>query len=215
MDHIHFIGNSYYSKFKFIKEALKYGVTRKIPHNQFKNIHIGDRVFLIQGGQKGGRVFGYFTVDRLTLENKELIEDMEKNGYIQAPIAGFTPMAVDRECGSYTVTGSFTMYDPKATMDYIKSKDSKEVGSVMVGGQFYGLSTVGIHLEDVLTNIPHSRGIRPFDFRSFKEAVLWQMEHKKRVRIIGMWYDNPSDKHPVSDIDGLVLEIEDYLKKNP
>jgi len=212
MDFIHFVGNSYYSKKDFVKEANKYGITRKIPFQSFKSMNLGDRVFLTQGGKNGSKVFGYFTIDKITLENKDLIKKMCDNDLLYMDESFGGHVNVDRGCGSYCVTGAYIMADPGRVMSYLKLLEKDEVGNVMIGGQFHALDTVGINKEEIATNIPFKMGIRPFDFAGFKKATVSQIQaNKKRIRTVGMFYAKVNELG--KNADGAILEISDYHKK--
>lgn len=210
MDFLHFIGNQYYTKASFIKEAKKYGITRKIPFRSLKSVNMGDRVFLMQGGHNGGRIFGYFVVDRVTLQNPNLVNTLMDNGYLEKNSDSLVECAlVERGCGEYEVQGSYHMTDPDRMMNYIKSMEKDAVGDVMIGGTFHPLTNAGIDQDEISSNIPHAMGIRPFDFEGFRKSVEGQ-KGKKRVRVVGMFYSKAENLQ--KNGDGFVLEIANYKK---
>lgn len=64
---LHFVGRSYYkSELRFVREAERYGVTRRVSLAVLRSMAWGDRVLLVTRSGASSVVFGQFTVTRLS-----------------------------------------------------------------------------------------------------------------------------------------------------
>lgn len=199
---IHFIGKSYYSVNKFIKEAVQMGISRAVSLQTFKNMEFGDRVFLAQGDSKGSKIFGFFIIESVLGIGKELQDQMEKEGIIEKD-NNSTPVIVQRGCGSYMVSGTSIIRDYDKFMDIVKNADKEQLDRLMIGGEFHYLQDCGIDEEFVITNIPFQMGYRLFDFDMFKA----EYEAVQGRKVKGQFYQSGrSGKTEISEIRSLTIE---------
>uniref|UniRef100_A0A6M3L1S3 Uncharacterized protein n=2 Tax=viral metagenome TaxID=1070528 RepID=A0A6M3L1S3_9ZZZZ len=219
MDYLHFIGKSYYkTPTMFIREALKYGVNRRVAPNLFKRMRLGDRIFLAQGDKKNSRIFGFFIFTSITGLNHDLIDRMRDKGLIaDTPTRGSSLGNVERGCGSYTVSASYRISNPTQLMEELTQLDGKELGPLMIGGLFYSLEETRIRslyrVDHICANIPFQQGFRPFDadgfFAEYERQVL---SGRRNIRIIGMFYAKPPTDG-AHKTGGKVLKISNYRRK--
>lgn len=208
---IHFIGKQYYSIAKFISEAKKYGISRKIAPNILKKMNFGDIILLAQGNSKGSIIFGFFIFSSILGLKHELIEKLELEGTIA--LSSNNPVQVERGCGSYSITGSYGIENSQRFMDFIKEQENKDLKGILIGGSFHKLPLL-LPYDEVHTNIPFQQGFRFFDFDAFKNECLLQKETKKRIRIIGMFYTKETDEGKKNiPTDSTCFVIKDYKKK--
>jgi len=164
---IHFIGRKYYTKKKFVKEAKKYGATRRIDLRVMKKMNWNDQVFCVMLKGKSGVLFGYFIVERvsgLSPEANQILVNTFKGEMVSEG-----GESIERGCGSY-IAGP--CYAVKATLPeiaelLIRLKEAGvDIGKPMVGGPFTEL-TNSIRLED----IPFRQGFREFDWEKCRKTA--------------------------------------------
>lgn len=102
----------FYTPQKFVEEAKKIGVSRRIPYQQLKGMEYGDVVVCLKSG-KPARAFAAFQVTgismpadldamiRQEMKDRDMIDEE-----IDAPAEGGQ---VVRECGSYSMGGGVTL----------------------------------------------------------------------------------------------------------
>lgn len=128
MNWLHFIGRSYYTPEKFIAEAQRVGVNRRIALRLLGAFNWGDRVFLAFGDFRTKRrknptnksiVIGYFEVESiggLTPDAAQLIADIysgEIHYYGSA-------RRVERECGEYYSIGYIIVPDVPSLKEIVE-----------------------------------------------------------------------------------------------
>jgi hypothetical protein len=169
---LHYVGSGLYSSQDFIAEATKLGVNRAFPVWLVKQakIEFGIPILLAtweadptlcvpvdpakskakhpeNARKKQGyaTIFGYFTVDGISVAGDSLIKDNLK-GKLNAVEKQIVPLEVVRECGSYTIYSIVeTGQDLK---DILKAFDEtqKEIGGakIFLSGKFQPLTPVKI-----------------------------------------------------------------------
>ena len=209
---IHFVGANYYSIDKFIKEANSVGIARAIAPQVLKKMSTGDVVLLAQKVGKSTRIFGYFTFTTMTGLDPELVQKLKEKKIIQQ-LPALAPMEVERECGSYTITGSYSVADSNAMMNLIRETDNEKIGRVMIGGQFHYLKDTGIDVDYVLTEIPFRKGFRAFDFAAFKARVdekIGSLKPGHHIKLKGQFYADFADFEMVPVDLSNFFEIQNY-----
>ncbi len=128
---LHFIGGYYKSEKQFIKEARKFGISRRAPAQVVHGMEFGDRLVFLRY-VKGQSVFAFAEgrIVGLTLNGeiaKAVGEKLVEEGKAEYHEGGGV---VKRECGSYIVLGSFEVTASlKETMDIaqeIHGNEAKE-----------------------------------------------------------------------------------------
>lgn len=108
---MHYIGQGYYAdEKKFLREAKKSGISRRAPAQIARGMEFGDRLVFLRYVRQGsvfalaeGRIHGITLDHEIAQEvGERLIED----GRAEYHEGGG---AVERECGSYLVVGTFTV----------------------------------------------------------------------------------------------------------
>lgn len=142
-----FVGKRLYGIERFVKEAVKLGVSRAIPPTMLKNFEFGDRIYLavmekqIEGLKKvQATIFGFYTIENLLLSCSEALkkEIYSDPRYKVVKIEDMN-VTVNRICGSYTVTSTaFVDASLKEIAEVIteKSMQANEKVRIMLGGKF-------------------------------------------------------------------------------
>ena len=162
---LHFIGGRYNPQ-KFIDEASKIGVSRRIPRHS--KVEYGDSVILARHGTAHSFAFGEMTVTRLTLEQgvaEKVTEKLIEQGKTVTVKAG-DPVPIKRACGEYTVV-SVTSVD--ASLQEVKAAalEVNPEAMILIGGQF-----VKIPHFSLIPNPKFSRGLIKCRY-DFSEAEEW------------------------------------------
>lgn len=148
MDYLHWIGKQHYTQHSFAKEAVQYGVTRRVSLNIAQQMNWGDTVYCAMLDGKTGVVFGYFTIDKLSGLSpfaSTLVTSIHENKLIDE--GGET---IDRGCGSYTTDSTHAVRGELPDIIDILANAHYEyvdIGHPMVGGFFY--TTPKIRLLDI------------------------------------------------------------------
>lgn len=169
---LHWIGSTHYSIAKFIKEARKMGVSRRVPKHILRNMEWGDRIYLVGRvpGITSPNVFGYFEIDRIVgIQIDEMPDELKKKvENVEDPESDFM-FAEERGCG-YVVIGGF----------YLTSLGVEELAD------FAGDNTMvkgGLKIFPkpwpTLFKMPPFRGFREFDADAFHEDLS---EGKKKLK---------------------------------
>lgn len=128
---LHFIGKQYYSPGKFIKEAEKYSVTRRIAPRTLKQMHWGDIILLAfsAGLKRSGKIFGWFILDNLHgVDLHKKCDGLEIDWHFEE---GTEATKVERECGKYFVSGYGTVkgvLDLPEIAEHIEKEDMPMIG---------------------------------------------------------------------------------------
>ena len=139
----HFVGGSYKNKTRFLQEAKKVGISRRVPANIARGFHFGDRVILLRyHSRKGVEAFGEMVINEIIFP-KEITEkigaELIKSGAIEyrpGPLGGAN---VHRECGSYVIMGSYVItspdYDIPQLVKMAQELDKENTVFCMIGGK--------------------------------------------------------------------------------
>jgi len=200
---IHFIGKSYYSLPRFIKESEAFGISRAVSFSIFKKMEFGDRIILAQKDGSSTKIFGYFDLTQVIGLGQDTYDELKKSGAVQ--VSNNQPTIVVRGCGTYIISSSSTVTDGRKFMDIVKNSDPKGHERLMIGGSFHRLPDLGIDEAFILSNIPFQMGYRLFNFETFKEA--YQASKNRSVK--GQFYQN--ERHePIFIEDKSLLMISNY-----
>jgi hypothetical protein len=150
---IHFIGGQYRSEAAFIREARRFGISRRVPAQSARGMAYGDRVVLARwfGKERGAYGFASFRVTDLIFEGEmaqKVAKKLEEEGLTikYTPAGGGERSPVQRECGSYMVLGVITIENNtgrdidtslKRMIELALeiSKDEDEKLFIMIGGK--------------------------------------------------------------------------------
>lgn len=130
---MHFIGAGYYADDKkFTREAKKYGISRRAPAQLVRGMEFGDRLVLLRYLAKGSVfAFGEARIHGITLEgdiSKQVGERLIAEGRAEYQDGGG---AVERECGSYLVLGTYSVKASlKEVMSIAQEIHARENGDV-------------------------------------------------------------------------------------
>ncbi len=103
----HYVGG-FYSPAKFIAEAKRHGVSRRVAPNIAKSMSFGDTVQLLSWCSGEPAAFAEFLINRITLDHEiagELGEELIEEG--RARLVERGGGFVTRECGSYSVGATY------------------------------------------------------------------------------------------------------------
>jgi len=214
---LHFIGGQYYTLDSFVKEAEAEGVTRRVSPQVAEKMSYGDRVLLAMKRGKTPVAFGWFNIERLTGLGDAAMDAIWAEQYSDKEWSvedlGGGGKAVTRGCGSY-VTGPSLLIDRDLPeiMSALADMTAKEIGSLMVGGEFHDHPLVR------LKDIPFRQGFRLFDYESF---VAQALEEQMRLTdndishlpaLYGQFYGDDLDTEASGTDGGEVQEIYGYQK---
>lgn len=205
MDWIHWIGRSIYTERRFIKEAAKYGVTRRISSGVLKAFSWGDRVYLEikrVRQDKSGIVFGYFRVEGISGLSTEALKALDGKLGRLVDVGG---RDVVRACGWYRTGASYTT--GASVREIAEAVESTGTGkaSLMLSGEFQPLA------QSRLVDIPFQQGYRKFDGSAFQEALSEAIRSSKPTkegvyRIKGMFYPlAPEKEEPEEPVEEPVV----------
>lgn len=134
---LHFIGGYYKSSEKFLSEANRLGITRRIPAQIAQGMSFGDKIVLLRWKNKLAYAFAEMTISNVVLESeisKKVCQKLAEEG--KAKPSGKSEKVVNRECGSYV---SIEPWDTDAEISEIIKVALEEVSGdqklfVMIGG---------------------------------------------------------------------------------
>jgi hypothetical protein len=199
---LHHIGRAYYTRASFVREAKKYGVTRRVAVNTLKKMKFGDRVILAIAEGKHPAVFGYFVIEKVSGLSLEVVEKIKKEH--DCLLAGLGGETIERGCGEYTSGPTFST---SATIEEIAEviEKTEDKGRPMVGGTFYELELVK------LKDIPFRQGFRLFDYEKFLKAPKLYSKNGKIPYVKGQFYVDKADDD--AECEGFIQSVEDYRRK--
>jgi len=208
MHWLHFVGQKYYTRAQFVKEAKTYGITRRVSLQVLRSMDWGDTVLLAIVEGKSPVLFGQFSISVLSglsdVASKALeaffgLEKIDDGGRVIA-----------RGCGSY-VTGPSYRIDASlpeiAEFLLAMQRGGHDIGRPMVGGNFEHHQLVR------LKKIPFRQGFRAFDYPAFLEDLEnTPLQKGKKIPILlGQYY--VFDHAPGRDPGGVVEEVVDYHRR--
>jgi len=159
---IHCIGRLYYSVKKFITEANRYGVTRRIAPQILMRMSLNDEVFLSISEGKGQLVFGKFVVNGVSGLTPEAVNYLREKGAIGEQLYE-GGRVINRGCGSYVEGPTYKLETSISEVGKL-IKGSKIKTPLMVMGSFEQVQNF------ILEDVPFRPGFRPFDYESFQGA---------------------------------------------
>jgi hypothetical protein len=162
---LHYVGGFYTPK-KFISEARKFGITRRIAPNVAKTTYYGDHVILLDWRQGSPVAFAEFVIDKIAADHEimqAVTMQLKEQGHIveeRAPAGSGGVSQVDRECGSFTLGGGAVVDDETTIKDIVEKgqKVAVEKGAApkwMIGGWLTRVFVPPLALEP---KPPFSRG---------------------------------------------------------
>lgn len=210
---LHFVGRQYYSKAKFVKEARKYGITRRVSLRDLKQMDWGDLVLLAMrsNGRKTPEIFGSFAIKMVSgLSPEASAAIRERFRWWLVDNGG---RVIGRGCGRYVegpcyVLENATLPEVAAILEELK-KQGVDIGKPMVGGSFEP------HRPVRLKSIPFRQGFRLFDYDRLLQNIGFSLSTMQEpVTVSGQYYvkdDKAEDgKEPA---EGLIREVADYRRK--
>lgn len=170
---LHFVGNATYSEELFIRESMRYGVSRALPLNIAVKLRPGDVVLLARKVREGARVFGYFVVEGYSLP-EDVVSKIKQSVRTRCDNVDKT---IHRGCGSYTVSSICVVEDDWDKL-VEKIKELRNV-KIFVNGKFYPLNPF-------IVNARFTRGITYVDVdekivAEINERRLFGIRDYKRV----------------------------------
>ena len=210
-----FIGKSYYTIDKFIAEAKKYGVTRRIGTVMLDSMSWGDEVICLQKekGLKSYSVFMVYPITRIVGISEEARAIMADEDELQMQLIDDEHQEVARECGSYETVGTYAVDVP--LVDIAKRlkqlhKEGIDVGKLMIGCYPQDVSVV-TEPYPLLDGFEQRQGFRPYNAQKFwKDVNMAKLSGKKRVKMHGTYYLTPE---LTEESDGFIETVEGYTRK--
>lgn len=207
-DWLHWIGKQYYTTNSFIKEAEKYGASRRISLQQLKQISWGDTVYCAMLDGKTGVVFGYFKVNKISGLDAETSAKVREEH--QCNLVDNGKYVVNRGCGEYEAGPSYSIdtdiEEITREVEYIEYGEAQK-SKPMVGGKFTEMEPIR------LLDIPFRQGFRAINGKSLRyEAEQNGNKVKGQFYLEAatkLWY-----KHNRIQQSGELQEIKEYIK-NP
>ncbi len=212
MDWLHFIGSGYYAKDAFAEEATKLGANRRIALRLLGAFKWGDRVWVAQGDMqkrnrsttfRGSEVFGYFTVDAITISPPEILAE----DFIGEALEVVEEEVV-RGCGTYTVVNIFPTSASIAEIAAdLRLADCKEL-AVFLHGRFVPQEPT-VRLPDYGFRWGFQRLDPQFDI-----LVQEQIEDGAKAPCLVGKFAYPAVDEPAAADGGVIIEIDDYTVKS-
>lgn len=205
---IHFIGKRYWkTPRKFMKEALKYGVSRRISAKVLRKMSWGDTVILAQWDGRKTIAFGYFNIEGVmgNVDITSRLGDLGHRIWHEAEV--YIPVSIG--CGEYVIRK--VAKTDAAIVDIVEAYrrvEGEENPFLMISGPFHSLSP-----WIVFKDIPHRQGFRQIDW----EGVLAEIPKAKKNKagwpiLHGQFYTDQVIRD-LPDLEGQVIRIDHYRKK--
>lgn len=116
MTWMHFIGGYYSNTDKFVAEALKTGISRRASALSVKNMNFGDRIILLRYGRNDStHAFAEAEVTGISLDHEiaqKVGLELKATGKATWHEPSGGAITIIRECGSYNVSGTWTVDAP-------------------------------------------------------------------------------------------------------
>lgn len=206
---INFVGRSYWSPAQFRKEALKYGVSRRISLHILKKMKWGDLVLLLQKKGKHAVCIGAFRVTKIGGFSQEAVRAVEESGLDIEEVEwqGYGEV-VKRKCGSYVVGAIYVVRaEISDVVEVIEGVEN--VGTPMVGGSFIPVEALEMRFGVSLRRLPFAF------FRSFRRIDFRRLLHDlKEGKVFGQYYYS-GDGGEEGGRQGYVEVVETYSKAKP
>ncbi|WP_018289613.1 hypothetical protein [Verrucomicrobium sp. 3C] len=187
----------YYTPSKFVAEAKKLGISRKVPTSLAKSMNVGDEVCVLDWTGKEAQHFCTFKIDSLLLDSALAKVVADKLGLT---ITSSGRRTVVRECGSFEVSCHFVTTAPIRTQ--IEAAESAgPIKSVMIGGSI----TEEIHPPRTVPGV--GKFFRGFARETPAHGIPASKSAKTRT-VPGILASTPS-----SSISGMVYGLEGYKQR--
>jgi hypothetical protein len=217
---LHFIGKTYYKNTsRFEREAARYGITRRVALATLRKMEWGDRVLLAQRDGASTIVFGQFTIEKLSGLSAAAGAAVREALGDRLDYTPFdTPQRVERGCGTYTVTGVFSVRETSLAQLVAAVEKAEDPGKLMVGGRYAPLfadanGVAVLPVERVrLKSVPHAQGFRPFAYDEWRSEVVSAIHARpgKPVALRGHFYGQTDHERAVDA--GLAELVDDYRR---
>jgi hypothetical protein len=209
-----FIGKSYYTVDKFIAEAKKYGVTRRIGANMIARMAWGDMVACLQrtGGRKSYSVVLEYPITKIVGVSEAARAIMADEPESQMEQLDDEPEQVYRECGSYETTGTYAIDAPLGLVAkrlLQLSREGIDVGKLMIGCLPHDIQLIEQPYPK-LGGFTQSRGFRPYNRERFWADVEEARQTGRKQPLRGTYYLAPQDS---SERYGFLETVKDYIRK--
>ena len=211
---LHFIGRQYYSKAKFIKEARRYGITRRVALQVMKKMEFGDLVLLAMRPTKAAKapeIFGSFEIEAVSGLSPEASAAIRER--FRWRLVDNGGRVIGRGCGRYIegpcyVLENATLREIAMILEELKEQGI-DIGRPMVGGSFEP------HRPVQLKSIPFRQGFRLFDYdRLLQDTGFSLSTMQEPVTVSGQYYVKDGEtKDGTTPTEGLIREVVDYRRK--
>jgi len=206
---LHFVGRGYYTRAQFVREAERYGVTRRVSLGVLKQMAWGDRVLLVMKDGASAVTFGTFHVEKIAGLSQEVT--LKVTSRYESRVTDLGGREVKRGCGCYVQGPSYAV---SATVEEIVelAAAAADAGKPMIGGRFHDHDPVR------LVDIPQRQGFRLFDYAGFRQALReWARTHggtRRLPRLRGQFYVSEAPEVPAGpQVDsGRVESVMEYRR---
>jgi hypothetical protein len=131
---LHFCGGNY-TPDKFAKEAIRSGITRRLPWHQAKRMEFGDKVIQAYWNEGHPLAFCEWVITGVCTD--AFIADIAAVE-LGATDTGADPTHIERECGEFDIAGAFSVTESMSTVVDTVHGISQELGVktwIMVSGR--------------------------------------------------------------------------------
>jgi len=205
---LHFVGKKYWkTPRKFIKEALKFGVSRRITASVLRKMSWGDVVVLAQWDGKKSIAFGYFTVEGVMgdIDVSSRLRELGHKSWNETET--YIPVSIG--CGEYVITKvaktDAAIVDVVEAYRQLKNTDNP---FLMVSGPFHSLNP-----WIIFKDIPHRQGFRQLDWSALVEAISHAKKNKAGWPILHGQFYCDSQARSLPDLEGKVIQVSNYEPK--
>ena len=199
-DFIHYVGRKYYPMPRdFADEAVRSGVTRRLPLNAIKSMEFGDVAHLAMRIDGETHIFGYFTIELVSGLSADAIAELrEVYGDRVGEMEG-EPELIERKCGQYFAMPAIHVELSLAEIMEVLDR-FENPGKVMIGGAYHDAPNPGI-----ITGIKHFQGFKRFNYYKYCRAIYASADSKVE------WdFDGTGQREIISE--GKVQEVKGYKR---